>query len=463
MVKKFSRRGGKTDFVWRPSQTSVVQDGRSKHPSVKRSSVGKEPLGTGTASLSVKRCGPLPLIAPHGGSTTRAIGDGKKNLRRGQRVRFHGDDPPGFLRRATVKAATRKVYRDAMHDVEIFLQVKKRKAKTHDEWDQALNDYVEMLYLRGESPHKARLAIYGSAFWMDLASRSALIFPLAKKALLGFLKLDPEHARDPPPEEVVYLLSAALLQKGTRMALVAAVAIFVQFDTYLRPRSLLSLERRHVTLPRKGSPYRNVVLTLAPPGDAPLKNYLVDMSIIVGAFDRSFVAEFVAALARKTTRPDELLFPLTLPQYEKELGEACERTGLKAAGLKVTPHGIRHTGPSVDMYFKRCSLDDVRNRGLWMSNESVRRYGKPAALLRMIGKLSASQLGEAQRLRRTLPGKLRALLVDHRRPDHQPRLPPKPLHEDGKTGLVLKRELKMSTKIGRLASRILRPRLGKRT
>jgi len=83
------------------------------------------------------------------------------------------------------------------------------------------------------------------------------------------------------------------------------------------------------------------------------------------------------------------LFPdLTLDEYEQ-----CFRIAAKALGtqaLQLTPHVLRHSGPSNDRYLNRLSQEAVVRRGAWLSISSVRRYEKHTKFLRTAHKLPAS-------------------------------------------------------------------------
>ena len=127
----------------------------------------------------------------------------RKQLKRGQRVRHHGQSASGFLRRATVSAVTRKRYRAAFEQVTAVAKCQGLRCQTHDELDIALDAFVEHLSMQGEAPVAARYAIYGTAWVKDLPARGVAVLPLAKKALKGFGRLDPEATRDPLPMEAL--------------------------------------------------------------------------------------------------------------------------------------------------------------------------------------------------------------------------------------------------------------------
>ena len=61
----------------------------------------------------------------------------------------------------------------------------------------------------------------------------------------------------------------------------------------------------------------------------------------------------------------------------------------------MTPHGLRHTGPSYDFATHKSPLHDLQLRGRWLAIESCRRYAKPARLLQGVAVLSKKQRDRA--------------------------------------------------------------------
>lgn len=95
-----------------------------------------------------------------------------------------------------------------------------------------------------------------------------------------------------------------------------------------------------------------------------------------------------------------MLFPLTLNEFEKLFNSAPHR--LELQHLRVTPHCMRHGGPSEDYAQGLRTLADIQKRGRWMSTCSVRRYEKSARLLSQLGKIPPAQLKLSKRLQSTI-------------------------------------------------------------
>ncbi len=87
------------------------------------------------------------------------------------------------------------------------------------------------------------------------------------------------------------------------------------------------------------------------------------------------------------------VFPLNLVRYERMFAEALFTLGCLKHNL--TPHIMRHSGPSNDRYDQLRSLGGIQKRGFWKAKTSVVRYGKHAGVLRQLSRLSTNQQPEA--------------------------------------------------------------------
>ena len=315
------------------------------------------------------------------------------------------DSQEGFLRRATVSPITVQRYTASANMVVGFLGQPLR-ALTLKDLDRRLSEYIENLYLGGESVSVARYALYGVAFQLDVPMRDASAFALSKKSLKGFGRKAPENSRDPPPVEVVWLLAEFMLRLlpgplGGR----AAALVWLAFDGYLRPTEALSLRKDDVyTSVTKKVLHISVVVAPRSRG-TPAKNKQFDDGYTVGAHGRIEAKHIMQVLVEDT--PDkELLFPdITLP-----LWEAWCRQFSSAEKLKISPHCLRHGGPSHDVYHHQATIQDVQWRGRWMAVESCRRYTKPAKMLRARAALTPSQLKRAEEAARHVEAQILARL-----------------------------------------------------
>ena len=270
-----------------------------------------------------------------------------------------------------------------------------------EQLDVVLNAFAEREFLRGVGSGSTRFAIFGTAYMRDKPSRDPAVFPLARRALAGFGRRVPAGTRDPPPLEAVWVLADRLLDVGSPAAVQAAAFTLLAFDCYLRPSEGLWLERRHVNEPLARTRNRSFSLVIAPQGDEPAKNNTFDAGVVAAFQDRPFIAVLLRALVCKLRPQDRLFDQIDLPQVEllfRQYGDVD--------GVRLDPHSLRHGGPSHDFHYHGVELASIQARGRWHSAASVRRYSKPAMLLRQLRRLTPASLELAKRAERSLPARL---------------------------------------------------------
>ena len=86
--------------------------------------------------------------------------------------------------------------------------------------------------------------------------------------------------------------------------------------------------------------------------------------------------------------PHDPLFPdCTLALYESTMRSVLQQLGL---GLfQLTPHAVRHSGPSVDFLNKTRTAEEIMARGRWASIKSIQRYRKPGQMLAKMNRIPA--------------------------------------------------------------------------
>jgi integrase len=331
-----------------------------------------------------------------------AIVDAVAVARSGKRRRESAEDEkPGFLRRSSVKKVTRERYLDCFNKVKMFASQSKRRCVTSDDWDVTVEAYIETVYRQGGTPTIARYAIYGCAFCLDYPPRAATTFPKSKQALKGFVKRAPEKSRDPVPYEAVVIVADALVSVGDYYHCLCAALLLVIFDGYLRLGEALAIRKSDVTPPKRGSQATSWCVCVAPSsGLVPAKNAEFDAGVIVGAFDRAGVSRILAAVYSHTQDNDCLFALISASVFRKTLADFISACCLKKVGF--TPHCLRHGGPSHDVYYHGSTLSAVQQRGRWLAAASVRRYAKPAMLLRRLSLLTDAQVLHAVSIRNDL-------------------------------------------------------------
>lgn len=268
--------------------------------------------------------------------------------------------------------------------------------------DQLMVRYMEYLFRSGEMVTEARYVLFGVVFELDLVAWSAETLPLAKRTLKGFARRAPEPSRDPPPLDLIWLLAHHFFHNvGGAVGLQASVFVLLAVDGYLRPSEALALRREDFHVLTHGNDATWSVTVAPSTRGAPAKNREYDDGFTVGAYDRGFMNRLISLFVQNISANEHVFPSLTLTQLEKLFKVFAGREH-----MVLSPHSLRHAGPSHDMLHNGASMHDAQWRGRWLCLESRRRYSKPAKLHRQQACLTESQLERARLARESLPKEL---------------------------------------------------------
>ena len=84
------------------------------------------------------------------------------------------------------------------------------------------------------------------------------------------------------------------------------------------------------------------------------------------------------------------MFPFSLAEIEKSFKQASIAVGVTA--LRITPHTMRHGGPSTELVEGTTSKLEAQSRGRWACLQSLNRYEKRGRLVRQLAKMPECQL-----------------------------------------------------------------------
>lgn len=324
---------------------------------------------------------------------------GRTSLKERRRRAFErrvapGGTHPSHLWRSSVTPHTLALYDTAARDFQRSTGMVLRPGVVPKNLDRKLAAYVHERYLVGDSYAVVNTAVHGVLFRMCVRMRDVQL-PLTKAAFRGFRRLVPENSRDPLPWQAVLHMAYWLVSMRADLtgAFQAAIAMLLQFDTYARPGAILQIGPRQLIPPMREVPSKEQVhaLVLAPSDEGKYsKTRTQDDTILIGTMNsgREWINNVVAALRPKLYR-GRGVFTITLSQYNLLMKKAAIAMGL--AHLPVSPHCIRHGGPSQDYYNGVRTLKEIKLRGCWSADRSVARYKKPGRLLRQINNLTVSQ------------------------------------------------------------------------
>ena len=168
----------------------------------------------------------------------------------------------------------------------------------------------------------------------------------------------------------------------------AEMAIFVilSFSCYLRPSECIRLRGASLVppQPQNGPSFASWGLILH---DADLgiagKTRITDESVLV---DLDTMLWPCLRVLHEKVHADEAIWNFSLDQLRDIYSTVMER--LKVTNLLMTHlYGLRHGGASYDLLARRRSLAEVKFRGRWQADTSLRRYAKATRLQREMAKV----------------------------------------------------------------------------
>ncbi|CAK0877157.1 unnamed protein product, partial [Prorocentrum cordatum] len=240
--------------------------------------------------------------------------------------------------------------------------------------EEALLQYLNQQYFDGhDSPDGPKVAAAVAHFRLDLAPKLANL-PRVLRALKGWKILAPPRARLPLPWPVVALVADWMAANGF---LAAARATALTFVLYLRPSETLSLRVKSVARPVRAGPRhlsKYSILLFPAELEARSKTKDYDISILLDNPDFSWVDQMLDRLVEGRAI-DAPLFPLDMRSWVRAFQQAGVALGLDALGPPVL-FQLRHGGASHEMLTNAREFGDIKKRGRWEADRSLKRYAK---------------------------------------------------------------------------------------
>ena len=169
-----------------------------------------------------------------------------------------------------------------------------------------------------------------------------------------------------------------------------ALAFLLQFRTYVRPGVFDAITVSQLVPPvRAGiAPFSLWGLILYPSEQGtPGKTGTFDDAVLLDS--ELWLDPFLRLLVANRL-PQDLLFAQPGSSLVIKLQEAVLALGL--APLKPVRYSLRHGGASDDLLCRRRSLEEVKKRGQWRTDQSLRRYGKETKALAEMYKIPSNIL-----------------------------------------------------------------------
>lgn len=190
------------------------------------------------------------------------------------------------------------------------------------------------------------------------------MLPRTRRALHGWSKTEPQKTRPPLPWPLIAAMTLAMLKKGRAHA---AAGVLLMFSAYLRPGEMLDLQIGDLVAPMPGKTCFSLHLHPAERREQS-KVGLSDESMLLDSQNLQWLGLVLAQLQRSSA----YLINLTYQQLSQHWKEALKAVGLEENHAVL--YQLRHSGPSHDRFHHLRTALEVKQRGRWASDASVRRY-----------------------------------------------------------------------------------------
>ena len=271
-----------------------------------------------------------------------------------------------------------------------------------DQCDAVLADFLDLSFLEGRSAAEGEKVVAAVEF-MNIGLRGKLV--RCKRALKGWRREMPAGSRLPLPRLLAAGMAMKLMAAGHRLM---ALKLMADCDTYVRPGESIGLKGRDVVrpVPGGGPQYQWFAIVIRDQEDLRAdKTGVFDNSIPFNSAHREYLGELLWAQSMTLKNPANNLYPFTADQYRKKFVEAGASLGVPG----LHPYQTRHGGASEDLNRKERDAMTVKARGRWMTDQSLRRYGKVGKIQQLLAKLSPSDLAFCQWSNENMEAVLRGL------------------------------------------------------
>jgi integrase len=294
-------------------------------------------------------------------------------------------------------------YHESVCQFDEYLKRRRLKPKRLDDVDKRMAEYFADICEQGSSYHNATYVLFGFLMLRaDDPRPDKQLMSYSRAALKGWSSRYPQASRTGAVPAIWQLIAMHMSEESPPLA----AAVMIQLDTYLRPSEVLSLRKDDVFKPvKKRCQYWGVVVGNSQRNQV-TKTGMQDDTVLLNSEDRAYTADILSLVYHRAKGPSARLFgDVTLSQYEELMRKARIKAGL--GHYQLTPHAIRHSGPSIDCLQRTRSCDEVMARGRWKTIKSIQRYQKPGQLLLKMNKIPQRVWDHANKALPTLLARLK--------------------------------------------------------
>jgi hypothetical protein len=328
------------------------------------------------------------------------------------------------LQRLAVTPVTEMKYLTSLYQFHLWATSANITLRATSGLDHALSLYLQSAADAGADPSLGSYVLAATLhFFPQMGSKLQLAFPAASRCLAGWRRLCPPRTRPPLPMLAVIAIVVKLLASNE---IAMAISILVGTRCYLRPCELTSLRRCQLVKPQiwGGCHFRFWTILLHPEGLKPSKTGYWDETIMMDeASGLAFLNPFFDVLTE--SNPQSCLWPFSHRRLVQAFATCSQELGL--GQLQCCLYALRHAGASSDFLTGARSLLDIKSRGRWTSDASLRRYQKAAVAQRQLALMPEPVQQMAARAAESLetlfhrPDLAKKLLLEIRTPPDVPR------------------------------------------
>ena len=277
-------------------------------------------------------------------------------------------DPPRFkgqtnLERLAVSEAVARDHTRRINDLRFFARQNRISLRSAKNLDEACALFLNNIFEQGVELHEGSkfVAAVKDAF-PEFGHKSAL--PRMVRALQGWTKIDPQKTRPPLPWELV---AGIAMKMRARRRQHAALAVLTMFSAYLRPGECLGIQKTDLVRPMPKQEHHTLHLHPAERHEAS-KVGISEESIQLDTVQLLWLGQALEQL--QSDGP--FLFNLGHAEMVSAWKQALVDLGLEHNHAVL--HQLRHSGPSYDRCHRLRSLMEIKARGRWAADSSLRRY-----------------------------------------------------------------------------------------
>jgi integrase len=257
----------------------------------------------------------------------------------------------------SVTPTTLKRYRTHVREFVHWCIANHEEANNIAEFDELLLDYIHHLHESGLGKTKGSMTLYGILLFMP---ELKLELPRTSQAIKGWNKHSIGRSYPPLTWELAVAIAVQMGRSGHYRH---GIAVLLGFDCFCRISELCNIERQHIADvgdKRISIEHKGMLVVL--PSTKTGKNQWVEV-----------LDKHVITLVRHllTCTKGNILFPFTPSEFRHVFKSTCADLGL--SDLYV-PHSLRHGGATRYRHVLKWSVENVLERGRWVSVASARRY-----------------------------------------------------------------------------------------